>query len=141
MIIKFYASGRGASLNFAPLAGGATLNFLPPQAKIPAPPDINYATSPSYLHPGLVLHSLTYDKDINCLHCPVPKYICPLTIPPDVNYGTSHHEPWAPHHFELQLTRKFGVHIHSFYIRNRFIRNQYLIFFRVKKPSTHVPSA
>ena len=39
----------------------------------------------------------------------------------------SHHEPWAAHHFELQLTRKFGVHIHSFYIRNRRIRNQYLI--------------
>ena len=28
-----------------------------------------------------------------------------------------------------------------FFIRNRFIRNQYSIFFRIKKLSTHVPSA
>ena len=30
---------------------------------------------------------------------------------------------------------------HFFLIRNRFIRNQYLNFFGIKKPSTHFPSA
>ena len=31
--------------------------------------------------------------------------------------------------------------IHTFFIRNRFIRNQYSNFFGIKKPSTHFPSA
>ena len=36
---------------------------------------------------------------------------------------------------------KIRTNTHVFFIRNCFIRNQYPNFFRVKKPSTHVPSS
>ena len=39
----------------------------------------------------------------------------------------------------IHLHRKEMYYTQFFFIRNVFIRNQYSIFFRIKKPSTHVP--